>query len=90
MGSTTRFAFVLTTALASILLLSVTAVSALDPQGPQDPQDQDQDQGASQAQQSQLPDIQDWHGAADSRPVSSRDPLRSQVQNRIGSAAAAN
>ena len=78
MGSTTRFAFVLTTAVASVLLLSAVSTRAQDPP--------DQDQGASQGQQPQPPEVQpapvppDQQGGADSRPVTSRDTFPQDQQ----------
>jgi hypothetical protein len=78
MGSETRFAFVLTTAFASIFLVSAGSSSAQDPQ--------DQDQGTPQAQQSQQPEVQpaplppDQQDGADSRPVTSRDTFPQDQQ----------
>src|SRR5262245_58932048 len=84
MGSTTRFAFVLTTTFASVLLLSAANASA------QDPQDQDQD--PRQGQQSQESGVQPapmppgQQDGADSRPVTSRDTFPQDHQQAPGPA----
>jgi len=79
MGSTTRSAFVLTTAFASVLLLSAATAKA------QDSQDQDQGQGAQPSQQSPPPYAQpapppEQQDGADPRPVTSRDTFPQDQQ----------
>lgn len=80
MGSTTRFTFVLTTAFASMFLISAAGARA------QDPQDQDQDQSAPQAQQSQPPEVRptplppNQQDGTDPRPVTSRDTFPQDQQ----------